>query len=309
MNLTGTILYGINNIYTIETETGIFECRIKGKVLPEEDPSYNPLAPGDIVLVNTDTGFPGKGLILERKKRKNAFYRWNKKRRQIQTLCANVDRIFCIASTAKPPFRPRFIDRVQVQAAIAEIPLTIVINKSDLGLSEMIRERKEYYRRIGIETIITSVNNMKSLEQLESRLEDSLTAFVGQSGVGKTSILNTFFPNFQGKTAEISAKYNRGTHTTNFARMLIHDRGYRVIDTPGIREIEVCGIEPRDLRFYFPEFRDIHEECTYASCTHIHEPGCAVREAVETGTVLPDRYDSYQRIHVSLTQLTKEQEP
>jgi len=297
---TGTVLYGINNIFTIQAESSIVECRIKGKILGDGKKEYNPLAPGDNVFFETDIHDSKKGMIIQRLERRNAFLRWNKKRKRPQGIAANIDGIMCISSPQSPPFRPRFIDRVAVSASIQDIPFYIVLNKCDQEISPEIEERLAYFQEIGISIITGSAKTGKNMDRLSALLSGNLFAFIGQSGVGKSTILNRICEKKQQKTGSVSTKHNRGTHTTMFSVLLSCRQDITVIDTPGIREIEVYGIEPEELSRHFPEMEAYADLCDFPGCTHLHEPGCSVREAVESGRILYDRYESYSRIFHSL---------
>jgi ribosome biogenesis GTPase / thiamine phosphate phosphatase len=293
----GTVYYGINNIYTVRMDDHSdqeLECRIKGKVLEIEGDAYNPIAPGDRVEIETAPDLPGRGMILRRLDRRNAFRRWNRKRNAPQTVCVNVDRIVCVTTPRNPPFRPRFIDRVLVSAA-PDIPVHLLVNKVDLELDQSTGERLEDYLRIGYSYDFCSARTGEGIESLRTLLSGRRTAFVGQSGVGKSSVLNRLYPELGLREGEISLKHDRGRHTTNYA-VMIDVEGATIIDTPGIREIEVCGIEPEDLWSYFPEIAELSTGCAFSQCLHMGEPDCAVRSGLKQGRIHPDRYESYARL-------------
>jgi ribosome biogenesis GTPase len=302
--MTGRVLYGINNIYTVETETGVLlECRIKGKVLKSEQ-AYNPLSPIDRVEIDTAGAAAGQGLITGRLPRSNDLTRWNRKRQAPQVLAANVDRCICILSPENPPFRPRFADRVLVSAMRTEIPVTVLLNKIDLGAGKGIEERLELFSALGCGVIVSSAETGEGLDEIRKTLEGRTTVFLGQSGVGKSTLVNRLIPGANRRTRDISGKYNRGRHTTVYA-LLLRGEGFEIIDTPGIREIEVYGIESAGLEGYFPDFAPFREECRFPGCTHLHEPDCGVIRAVGNGEVHPDRYESYMRIYIDLEEREK----
>ena len=291
----GQVLHGINNIYTVESDGRRLQCRIKGKVLKTEHNVYNPIAVGDFVRFQPDPISEGIGWIVERDQRSSSLLRWNKKRNSVQVLAANAKVMVCVCSVESPPFRPRFIDRVLVSAESLD-PL-IVVNKADLHISTEIRQRIRDYRKIGYPVVLTSAISGKGLSQLKRKIKGKLSVFCGQSGVGKSTLLNRMFPGLNLAVGKISAKYDRGRHTTSFASLIQAGKRHRIIDTPGIRELEIAGVEARDLAFYFPEIVPVAEHCAYTGCRHIDEPGCAVREAVEKGRIHADRYESYLRIY------------
>ncbi|MBN2551306.1 MAG: ribosome small subunit-dependent GTPase A [Spirochaetales bacterium] len=292
--MEGQVLYGINNIYTVEVDGRDLQCRIKGKVLKLEENAYNPIAAGDFVRLQADPHSEDVGWIVERKPRTSTLVRWNKKRNAVQVLAANAEILVCVSSTQSPPFRPRFIDRVLVSSDQMQ-PL-IVVNKSDLDMEAESRQRLRNYRKIGYRVIMTSALTGRGVAGLRRRIRGKTAVFFGQSGVGKSTLLNRMFPGLDLAVGTISAKYDRGSHTTSFASLIRAAGDFRIIDTPGIRELEIAGVEARDLAFYFPELVPIARHCSYPSCRHVDEPDCAVRQAVEQGRVHPDRYESYLRI-------------
>jgi ribosome biogenesis GTPase len=299
----GQVLYGINNIYTVEVDGRQLQCRIKGKILKTERNVYNPIAVGDFVRLHADPHSQEVGWIVERRPRTSALVRWNKKRNAVQVLAANADVLVCVSSTQSPPFRPRFIDRLLVSADRLD-PL-IVVNKSDLAIGAEVKDRLRNYRRIGYTVVLTSAVTGRGLSELRRRIKNKVAVFFGQSGVGKSTLLNRMFPGLDLAVGEISSKYDRGSHTTSFASLIRPAEHFPIIDTPGIRELEIAGVEARDLAFYFPEFVPIAEKCSYPSCRHVDEPDCAVRQAVESGTIHPDRYESYLRIYEDVEAFAK----
>ena len=302
--MTGRVHYGINNIYTVQSESGeLLECRIKGKVLGG-GVVYNPLSPVDRVEIDTASAVPGQGLITRRLPRSNDLTRRNRKRQAPQVLAANVDQCICILSPENPPFRPRFADRVLVSAMRTGIPVTVLLNKIDLGSKREIGERLEVFAGLGCGVLTASAETGAGLDAVRSALEGRTTVFLGQSGVGKSTLVNRLIPGANRKTRDISGKYNRGRHTTVYA-LLLEGEGFEIIDTPGIREIEVYGIGSAELEGYFPEFEPFRRECKFPSCTHLHEPGCGVIRALEEGIIHPDRYESYMRIYIDLEEREK----
>lgn len=304
--LDARILFGINNIYTVKplkscdnSERGeTLECRIKGKILGCSSGEYAPLAPGDIVSIQEleDQHHKREGLILERRNRINAFSRWNIKRRKPQNIAANVQRLYCLTSPELPPFRPRFIDRVLVAAQRDSIEAAIIVNKTDQEMTTQMKERLDDYMRIGYPVYYCSASTGEGVETLREAMKDQTVFFFGQSGVGKSTLINRIMPGIKQETGEISEKYSRGRHTTNFSILLDHSNGCRIIDTPGVRDFFLHSIEPAQLTFYFPEILKFSIQCGFNGCTHTHEPRCAVKDAYEEGHIHHDRFESYLRI-------------
>jgi ribosome biogenesis GTPase len=304
--LTGQITFGINNIYSVQTGEGVLSCRIKGKVLRTEKKYYNPIAVGDYVDLEPDPLSSSTGWIVSRRERSTVFSRYNKKRKASQVIAANADLLVGIGSTASPPFRPRFLDRLLVSAELGGLEAVLVINKHDLGLNAETAARLDAYRVLGYRVLETSALDGKGISELEELICGRLAVFAGQSGVGKSTLLNRIDPGLGLKVGEISQKYDRGAHTTNFAVMVRTRAGLTCIDTPGVREFEIDAIRPEELPHYFREFRALAPSCAYSSCLHRDEPGCAVLAAVEAGSIHPDRHDSYLRIYETLRRLEKE---
>ena len=313
--MEGLVLGGSNNIFSIECDDGIIrQCGIKGKKLQTEKAYYNPLAPGDRVVIEPDEKTEEQGLILSLVPRKNEYVRWNVKGRQPQLLAANVDRIVCVTTPDEPPFRPRFVDRVLAQAEYEEITPAIVVNKCDLEAAEDpdFEFRLTEWERIGYDVIRVSARTGEGIPQLAEYIEDKLCVFTGQSGVGKSSIINVLDSTCVLKTGSLSEKYGRGTHTTTRGT-LIHLKlneallGGRqgaissIIDTPGVRRFVLHEIEPEDLQLYFREIKPLVGQCSFGmSCTHTHEVGCKLLEAVYAGVVSEERFESWQRIKEEL---------
>ncbi|MBN1686166.1 MAG: ribosome small subunit-dependent GTPase A [Spirochaetales bacterium] len=297
--MRATILHGINNIYAVAHNGKHYDCVIKGKQLKGTGRSYAPLAPGDEVALELQSS--GFSQITERIERRNEFSRWNTKGKAVQTLAANVDLVVCVCSPESPPFRPRFVDRVQVTCGIENIPLLVVLNKNDQGVSPEIRNRLRVYKKTNCAVLECSVLTGRGVEKIAKYIAGRRCVFCGQSGVGKTSIINSILPEANLAVGSISAKYNRGRHVTRYGILLDNPKGGWIVDTPGIRELEIVEIEPADLSFYFPEMAHYREQCAVSGCTHDHEPGCAVFEAVRAGKIHEDRFESYLRILESLT--------
>jgi ribosome biogenesis GTPase / thiamine phosphate phosphatase len=318
MKSEAVVLWGANNIFSLQdavTER-IVQCRIKGKILDRGSlQEYNPLSPGDKVIYEYDESSDGEkeGVIISRHKRKNAFIRYNQKRLVPQSVAANIDLLVAVCSPVMPPFRPRFIDRVLV-AAGESIPVLIVLNKFDQidGYEDIageaiapVYDRLAAYSNAGYEVLKVSAIDGKGIPELNNCISGKVSAFFGQSGVGKSTLLNVMFPSLDLKIGEISTKHNRGRHTTTLSRGYPVENGL-VIDTPGVREIIPFGIDPGELDFMFPDFVPFIGNCQFQPCSHREEPDCAVREAVETARIHYDRYESYLRLHSELERLNSE---
>jgi ribosome biogenesis GTPase len=301
--MKGLIIRGTKNIFTVKSERGdIIECRLKGKVLKTSEDFYNPLAPGDFVLYDDDPLHSGTGLITSLVTRKNAFTRFNQKGQSSQLLASNVDLLCCITTPASPPFRPRFLDRVLLQGEKADIPTIIICNKQDLSDDEIdVEERLEDYIRIGYPVFRVSAKTGEGMEALTSYVQGKSSVMLGQSGVGKSSLINALI-GVDIKTGIVNEKYDRGNHTTTLAALyeMPNNTGI-IIDTPGVRQLIPDGIDAADVILYMKEFAPLAGKCSYGmSCSHETEAGCKIMEAVHAGVIHEDRYESFLRIKEEL---------
>lgn len=294
--MTGEVLFGMHSIYTVLADGRRLQCRIKGKVLKADERAWNPIAPGDRVEVDPDLISSSEGRILRLLERRTVLQRWNKKGRAPQALAANAETAVCVTSPCSPPFRPRFIDRLIVAAEAGGLSPLIVMNKDDLACPPEVEARLAHYGRMGYPVMRCSARTGAGLEDLAGRILGKTTVFVGQSGVGKSSLLNALAPGLAQRVGSISAKHDRGSHTTNYPVLLLLDGGLRIIDTPGIRELELAGILPAEVAFHFRDFSRAAPLCRQPSCLHDGEPGCEVERAAERGEVHADRLESYRRI-------------
>jgi len=303
--LEAEVLYGINSIYTVSAGGMLLQCRIKGKQLKEAQRSYNPIAPGDIVEVTRDSLTRSEGMISEVMRRRTRLVRWNKKGRAPQILAANADIAVCVTSPSAPPFRPRFIDRLIVAAETGGLVPLIVMNKCDLASSAGVSERLAFYQGMGYKVHSCKARTGEGIGELAALLAGKTAVFVGQSGVGKSSLLNALAPGIDLRVGDLSQKHDRGNHTTNFSVLLPIENGLRIIDTPGIRELELAEVLPDEVGFHFREFTAYMQSCSYQPCLHDDEPGCAVAAAVQNGEIHYDRYESYLRILQELRETRK----
>ncbi len=291
----GRVLFGINNIYAVvlgreaAPDSTAVRCRIKGKVLQGSKGEYSPLAPGDIVRIQ-ESG--NEGLILDRLPRRNSISRWNRKRHRLQVLGSNIDHVLVIASTGTPPFRPRFVDRALALCEHEGIAGSVVVNKIDLGVDDTTAERLKTYRRLAYEVLETSAKEGIGLDRIRSLFSSGGVLLLGHSGVGKSSLVNRLLPTANQPVGEVSHKHRRGRHTTNFAVLHPGDGG-ALIDTPGIRELDLYPLTCLEIAHGYREIRMHAAGCAYPNCTHLHEPDCAVQAAVKRGDIDTDRYQSY----------------
>ncbi len=301
----GIVLWGVKSIfYVCDNVSGKeYKCTIKGKILETDFDlkgriETTPIVVGDIVTF--DIVDESSGVILNKHKRRNEFKRLKLGGRTVQTIVANIDILAVVDSVVSPPLRPFFIDRCLFTADYMGIESVIIINKTDLiERAQVIELNKilKVYESLGYKTMKCSTINNKGLKEIKDLFTGKLVSFNGRSGVGKSSLIKTIDPSVGDiKIGDVSAKFNRGVHTTTYARIFKTNAGFDVIDTPGIRELSVFVGRRDNVESFFKDFDPFRSDCKFKSCQHIDEPGCAVKKGVESGQIADFRYESYLRI-------------
>ena len=277
----------------------ITQCVIRGKFREKNLRTTNPVAVGDNVMFEFEAN-RNTGIIKEILDRRNYILRKaTNLSRESQIIAANIDRLFLMITIILPETPVEFIDRFLITAEAYRIPATIIINKTDLyGETEI--NRMEYlesiYTRIGYECLRLSINKNQGIDLLKTKMKDKINLLAGNSGVGKTTLINALNPVLDLKTEAISDYHKQGKHITTFPEMHPMPFGGFVIDSPGIRGFGVLDMARNEIYHFFPEIFKISKECRFYNCLHLDEPGCAVRAAVESGTINPLRYRSYVNI-------------
>lgn len=292
----GVVTKSTGSWYSVKTETGeVYECRMKGKFRIKGIKSTNPVAVGD--YVSFELGKDDANVITGIENRKNFLVRKSiNLSKQSHILAANVDQALLIVTINYPTTSTVFIDRFLVSTKAYDIPVTIVFNKFDTysdAEKEKLAELIEIYDSIGYKCIITSATEGINIKKVASVLKDKVTVLSGHSGVGKTTLINHIDPTLDLRTGEISEMHKQGKHTTTFAEMFFLRDGGSIIDTPGIRGYGLINMEKEELYHFFPEIFEESHNCKFHNCTHVHEPKCAVIEAVEDGRISESRYESY----------------
>ncbi len=263
--------------------------------LREQDATL--LAPGDRVLVEYEGEDPVvRGVSPRRTKLSRPGI--EDARLAEQVFAANIDVLVVVASAQRPPFRPGLVDRYLIAAEVGGVEPLLCVNKMDLV--EAPPEALDIYRDLGLDIVETSCETGEGIDALRQALRGKTAVLSGHSGVGKSSLLNAMDSGLRILTQEVSQGTQRGKHTTTGARLYMLRDGIRIIDTPGIRSLGLWEISPEGVAFYFPEIGGMAGQCHFRNCTHVHEPGCAVKVGVENGTVPAARYASYLRIRASL---------
>lgn len=287
--------------YVTKNEEGkIFNARIKGVLKISGVTSTNPIAVGDIVEMELENELENTATINTIYDRKNYIARVSPhNKNQHHIVASNLDQSFLFATIKDPKTSQGFIDRFLVSCEAFHVPAVIIFNKADIyRQKEMDRfdELKRMYETIGYKVVLASVVNNQGVEEVKGLLHGKVTLLSGHSGVGKSSLINTLFPELNLRTKEVSDWSGKGMHTTTFAEMFDLPVEGKVIDTPGVREFGLVQIEKQELSHYFPEMRQRLNDCQFNNCMHINEPGCAIKEAVNNGGIHADRYVSYMTI-------------
>lgn len=298
--IKGVVIKSTGSRYKVLTGTGqTIECTIKGKFRVRELVTTNPIAVGDYVIVSLEPGGE-TGVITELLDRKNYILRKSSNlSRQSQIIAANIDQAFLMVTIILPETPVEFTDRFLITAEAYRVPATILFNKTDLYGDEEIKKMEKLvriYAGAGYRSVRLSLVTGEGLDELVDLMRDKTTLISGNSGVGKTTLLNKLDPSLNLKTREISDYHKQGKHVTTFPEMYRMPFGGFVIDTPGIRGFGVVNMEKNEVYHFFPEIFRASRDCRFYNCLHIDEPGCAVRAAVEKGEIDPLRYRSYLSI-------------
>jgi len=305
---SGRVIETTGSWYKVKTETGLLTARLKGKLRLSGIKLTNPVAVGDLVkLENTED--ESSVVISAILPRKNQIIRISpRKKGHDQIIAANIDQAFIINSMRQPRSKLGFLNRMLVTLCFFEIKPIIVYNKVDIYTDsdkERLAKLQHDFDTIGFDHL--EVSALKGdLGAIPELVKGKTSVFSGSSGVGKSTIINALIPGLDLKTKEISVKTNKGVHTTTYATMYdLPSTGY-VIDTPGIKEYGVTGIDPYELSFYFPEFAEVRMNCKFNNCQHVNEPSCAIIEGVENGALHEWRYKSYLLIREELIDYQKQ---
>ena len=294
---SGLVIRNTGSWYTVKTDDGgqLVDCKIKGNFRLKGIRSTNPVAVGDRVTIVPNQ--EGTAFITAIHDRRNYIIRKSSNlSKQSHIIAANVDLAVLVVTVNYPETATTFIDRFLASAEAYRIPVVLVFNKTDLLTDEELHYQQmmiDLYDTVGYEAIALSAETGEGMEKLEAALKDKTTVMSGNSGVGKSTLINRLIPGVNLKTAEISDAHNQGMHTTTFSEMLQLPSGGYIIDTPGIRGFGTFDIEPEELTGYFKEIFHFSKDCRFNNCTHTHEPGCAVLKALEEHYIAESRYQSY----------------
>ena len=294
--MKGLVIKNTGSWYLVRTDEGRdVECKVKGNFRLKGIRSTNPVAVGDRVhiLLNAE----GTAFISEIEDRKNYIIRRaSNLSKQSHILAANLDQCLLVVTVNHPQTSTTFIDRFLASAEAYRVPVTLVFNKVDTYDEDELRYLDaliHLYITIGYRCLRISARQGDGVGEVASLLQGNITLLAGNSGVGKSTLINALLPEAEARTGEISQAHNKGMHTTTFSEMFLLPEGGYLIDTPGIKGFGTFDMETEEVGHYFPEIFRTAAECRYGNCTHRHEPGCAVREAVEQHLISESRYNSY----------------
>ncbi len=295
----GLVIKNTGSWYLVKTDEGsTVECKIKGNFRLKGIRSTNPVAVGDRVKIIRNQ--EGTAFITEIEDRKNYIIRRSSNlSKQSHIIASNLDQCMLIVTVNYPETSTTFIDRFLASAEAYRVPVCLVFNKTDLYSEDENRYLDgliNLYTTIGYQCYKVSALNNIGIEEIKKALEGKITLFSGNSGVGKSTLINSILPEQNLKTGDISNVHNKGMHTTTFSEMFPVDGGGYIIDTPGIKGFGTFDMEKEEVGHYFKEIFRFSADCKYGNCTHRHEPGCAVREAVEKHYISESRYTSYLSI-------------
>ena len=291
--MQGKIIKGIAGFYYVDVvESGIYECKAKGIFRKEK---RKPLV-GDNVEIE---------VLNEEEKTGNLVQILPRKKQLVRPAVANVDQALVIFAVRQPDPNYGLLDRFLIAMEQQDVPVIICFNKKDLIQAEEREQLCKIYAGCGCRILLTSAETEEGIEEIREILDGKTTVVAGPSGVGKSSLTNLLQEEISMETGEISKKLRRGKHTTRHSQLMCVGHQTYLMDTPGFSSLFVEGIEKEDLRFYFPEFREYEGNCRFQGCTHVHEPDCVVKEAVDAGCISRERYDSYVQMYEELKEKEK----
>jgi len=293
----GIVIKSTGSWYTVKTETGqIYNCKIRGTYRIKGIRATSPVAVGDRVEIS-GTEKDSTSVIERIEDRKNYMIRRaSNLSKEYQLIASNIDQAWIIASLVSPKTFLEFIDRFLVTAQAYRIPASVIFNKTDLYSPSLLQELEQLimlYETIGYKCYSVSAREMINLDLLSNNLKGKTTLISGNSGVGKSTLINALHPQLSLRTGKISDYHKTGKHTTTFAEMVEIGNETYIIDTPGIKGFGVVDFDKGEVFHFFPEIFRVSANCQFANCLHTHEPGCAVKKSVENNEIALSRYESY----------------
>ena len=294
----GIVYYSTGSNYKVKSDGVFYECKIKGKLRIKQIETTNPIAVGDKVSFSIEKNKKSPiGLIFEVKERNNYIIRKSVNlSKQFHIIASNIDQVFLMVTIKEPKTFTSFIDRFLVTAEAYRIKTIILFNKIDLYSPNEIKELeilREVYSDIGYDCFKISAKKKGTLKSIINLMKGKTNMFSGNSGVGKSTLINTLFPKLKLKTIEISSTHKQGKHATTFSEMHDLNDGIKIVDTPGVKSFGIVDINPEELDNYYPEFLALKSNCRFNNCMHVKEPNCAIKLGLEEKIISQTRYDSY----------------
>ena len=294
--MQGVVIKSSGSVYAVRATNGsVVDCRVKGNFRLKGIKSTNPVAVGDVV--EFDVRADGTAYIVDIMERKNYIVRKaSNLSKQSHILAANLDLCFLVVTISHPATSTTFIDRFLASAEAYRVPVVLVFNKADIYTPEEVAEMQylvALYENIGYRCLVTSAENGDGIDALKEAMRGKVSLLAGNSGVGKSSLVNAVAPQLAAKVGEISKIHDTGMHTTTYSEMFEFMPGSYIVDTPGVKGFGSYAMETEEIPHYFVEFFALSGGCKYGNCTHTHEPGCAVLAALDEGKIAPSRYQSY----------------
>lgn len=295
--MIGRVIRAYGKVFAVLHEGREYSCEVMSKA--KHTPRETPVAVGDVVEFNFSG--EGPGFIEKVHPRKTKFSRPKVGDEGIeQVIVANIDQMVIVVSVAQPVFKQHLIDRFTVSAYKGGLQPVVVVNKVDLKHQVDLARMKTIYESIDVPLVATSCEHDIGISALRSVLDNHESIFVGHSGTGKSSLVNMLQPGLKLRTGDVSRATDKGTHTTTAVEIYPLDGGGFVADTPGLKILGLWDLEKDELSFLFPEFAAYRDNCRFSRCSHLHEPQCAVRQAVSEGVIFQERFASYEKIYSTL---------
>ena len=298
--MIGSIIKSTGSWYLIRNDKGeVFNSKLRGKFKISNHNLSNPIATGDEVEFDEDKNNLGNYIINKILPRNNYLIRKSiKKKNNGHIIASNINQAIIISSLKNPFTKSRFIDRFLISCFAYRIPALVIYNKEDLLNNKeknRLNQEIDYYKKIGFNSLSISAKFDKKIKKLKSILKNKTSLFIGNSGVGKSTLINRLSYNANQKTSEISKKSNKGKHRTTFSQIFDIDKKTKIIDTPGIKTFELFDIEKNQIKNYFPEFIKINDKCKFNNCLHINEPNCEIKKEIDK-SIWRRRYNNYLSI-------------
>lgn len=294
----GIVYYSTGSNYKVKSDGVFYKCKIKGKLRIKQIETTNPIAVGDKVSFSVEENKKSTvGLISEVKERNNYIIRKSVNlSKQFHIIASNIDQVFLMVTIKEPKTFTSFIDRFLVTAEAYKIKVIILFNKIDIYSNDELKRLdilREIYSKIGYDCFKIIARNKTTLKNIINLMKEKTNMFSGNSGVGKSTLINTLFPKLKLKTIEISNSHKQGKHATTFSEMYDLNNGIKIVDTPGVKSFGIVEINPEELDNYFPEFLALKSNCKFNNCMHLKEPNCAIKLGLEEKIISKTRYDSY----------------